>query len=73
MEIAQDEYQKRRHIFEFCNWINEKLYELELKPNFEELYFEKKGNRIMIRQKRIKGFVWRLSVFIYHGKRSKST
>lgn len=43
MDIAQEEYQIKRHIFEFSNWINERLYELDQKSNTEELYFERKG------------------------------
>lgn len=41
--IPTAEYERRRHAFELCTWINSKLLELEAKENFDELYFERKG------------------------------
>lgn len=41
--ISTAEYEKRRHAFELCAWINSKLLELKTKENFDELYFERKG------------------------------
>lgn len=41
--ISTAEYEKRRHAFELCAWINSKLLELEAKENFDELYFKRKG------------------------------
>ena len=43
MSITKTEYEQRRHIFDFCTWINEKMLELEKEPNFDEIYFERKN------------------------------
>ena len=43
MSITKIEYEQRRHIFDFCAWINEKMVELENEPNFDEIYFERKN------------------------------
>lgn len=43
MDILQNDYEQRRHIFDFCRWINQKLYDLEQEPDFERLYFERTG------------------------------
>jgi hypothetical protein len=42
MPITKIEYEQRRHVFDFCTWINEKMLELEDQPNFDEIYFERK-------------------------------
>ncbi len=41
--ISINDYEQRRHIFDFCRWINQKLYNLEKERDFETLYFERKG------------------------------
>jgi hypothetical protein len=46
LDISTQDYEKRRTSFELCTWINEQLHELEKEPNFEELYFERKGHNI---------------------------
>jgi hypothetical protein len=46
MPITKTEYEQRRHIFDFCTWINERMLELENEPNFDETYFERK-NRLV--------------------------
>lgn len=46
VNIAHGEYEKRRHAFELCQWINEKLAELEHSGNFDLLYFERKGKNV---------------------------
>lgn len=46
VNIAQSEYEKRRHAFELCQWINEKLNELKRSGRFDELYFERKGRNV---------------------------
>jgi hypothetical protein len=46
MDILQSEYEQRRHIFDFCRWLNQKLHDLEQESNFEELYFERTGANI---------------------------
>jgi hypothetical protein len=43
MDIPTQEYQEKRHIFEFCRWINQTLRTAEHEANFEELYFERTG------------------------------
>jgi hypothetical protein len=43
MDILQTDYEQRRHIFDFCRWINQKLYDLEQDPDFEKLYLERLG------------------------------
>ena len=44
MNLQKDDYQQRRQVFEFCGWIHEKLIQLSQEPDFEELYFERKGD-----------------------------
>lgn len=46
MDIFDDDYQQKRHIFDFCRWINQKLGDLNKEPNFEELYFERLGGNV---------------------------
>ncbi len=41
--IPKSEYETRRHTFELCSWINDKLRKLEATGNFDKLYFERKG------------------------------
>jgi hypothetical protein len=41
MDIPTQEYQERRHIFDYCRWINQTLRTAEHDANFEELYFER--------------------------------
>jgi hypothetical protein len=43
MDISKDDYEQRRHIFDFCRWVNQKLYDLEQEADFETLYFERTG------------------------------
>jgi hypothetical protein len=46
MNITTTEYQQRRHVFELCKWINEKLAEMEAYTDFETIYFERKGENV---------------------------
>ncbi len=43
MDILEHDYQQKRHIFDFCRWINQKLDDLNQEPNFDQLYFERIG------------------------------
>jgi hypothetical protein len=43
MDIPTQEYQERRHIFEFCRWINQTLRTAEHEADFNKLYFERTG------------------------------
>jgi hypothetical protein len=46
MDISASEYEQSRSSFELCNWINSKLRDLEQADNFEEDYFERRGQNI---------------------------
>ena len=46
MDISNSEYEQPRSIFQLCDWINSKLHDLEQVDNFEERYFERKGENI---------------------------
>ena len=46
MDIPLSEYEQPRSIHELCNWINIKLRDLEQLPDFEERYFERRGQYI---------------------------
>jgi hypothetical protein len=46
MNISTTEYEQRRHVFELCKWINEKLSEMETHPDFETIYFERQGTNV---------------------------
>lgn len=46
MNIPTTEYEQRRHIFDHCKWINEKLAEMETFPNFDTIYFERQGKNV---------------------------
>ncbi len=41
MDITEDDYKRERHIFVFCRWINQKLYDLEKEPDFYKRFFER--------------------------------
>jgi hypothetical protein len=43
MDIVRDDYEERRHIFDFCRWINQKLSSLEQDSDFRSIYFERTG------------------------------
>jgi hypothetical protein len=44
MDIATDDYQQRRHVFDLCRWINEKLASMKELPNFDTIYLERTGD-----------------------------
>lgn len=46
MDISPQEYEQPRTIFELCDWVNRKLRDLEQVPDFEERYFERRGQHI---------------------------
>lgn len=46
MNISNDEYEQRRQIFDSFLWIQQKLNILRQEPDFEEKYFERKGNNL---------------------------
>lgn len=46
MNIPASEYESRRHAFDLCRWINEKLRQMEERSNFDEVYFERKGENV---------------------------
>lgn len=46
MKIPNSEYEKARSVFELCQWVNSKLYDLEKRPAFYELYFERRGQNV---------------------------
>jgi hypothetical protein len=46
MNISTIEYEQRRHVFDLCKWINEKLAEMETFPDFETIYFERQGTNV---------------------------
>ncbi len=46
MDISNDEYEQKRLIFDSHQWLQEKLNLLQEESNFEESYFERKGNNI---------------------------
>jgi len=41
--IADSEYEERRHIFDMWRWINVKLCEMEATPDFDESYHLQKA------------------------------
>jgi hypothetical protein len=43
MNISTTEYEQRRHVFDLCRWINEKLEEMQALPDFETIYFERQA------------------------------
>ena len=43
MNISTTEYERRRHVFDLCKWINEKLEEMQALPDFETIYFERQA------------------------------
>lgn len=43
MNLQEEEYEQKRQVFRFCGWIHEKFIQLSHEPDFEELYFERKG------------------------------
>jgi hypothetical protein len=46
VDIPASEYEQRRSIFQLCDWINSKLRDLEERTDFEERYFERRGQNI---------------------------
>lgn len=40
------EFEKRRNVFEMCEWINAKFKEMEQQENFDTIYFERKGQNV---------------------------
>ncbi len=46
MDIPLTEYERCRSIHELCQWINDKLRALEQLPDFEERYFERRGQYV---------------------------
>ncbi len=46
MNIPTIEYEQKRHVFELCKWINEKLAEMDTFPDFDTIYFERKGENV---------------------------
>jgi len=44
--ISQEEYEQRRHIFDFCQWLQTKFSKLQEYKNFDEIFFERKGRDI---------------------------
>jgi hypothetical protein len=46
VDIPASEYEQRRSIFQLCDWINSKLRDLEECNDFEERYFERRGQNI---------------------------
>jgi hypothetical protein len=46
MDIPLPEYEQPRTIFELCQWVNSKLRALERFADFEERYFERRGQLI---------------------------
>jgi hypothetical protein len=46
MDISINEYEERRHVFDFCKWINEKFTEMQTYPDFDTIYFERRGTNV---------------------------
>jgi hypothetical protein len=46
MNILASEYEQSRSVFQLCDWINSKLRDLEQADDFEEVYFERRGQNI---------------------------
>jgi hypothetical protein len=46
VDIPALEYEQHRNIFQLCDWINDKLHGLKQYPDFEERYFERRGQNI---------------------------
>jgi hypothetical protein len=46
MNIPSTEYTQPRTLFQHCEWINQKLQELQTTPEFYVAYFERKGMNI---------------------------
>jgi hypothetical protein len=46
MDITPLEYTQRRSLFQHCDWVNQKLRDLETTPKFYESYLERKGLNI---------------------------
>lgn len=46
MDIPTSEYESRRHAFDLCRWINDQLRVAESESNFDEIYWEQKGENV---------------------------
>ena len=46
MDIPDSEYEKRRHAFDLCRWINDQFRQMKEASNFYEVYFERKGKNV---------------------------
>ncbi len=46
MDISVQEYEKKRTTFELCEWLNDKLAEMERDSDFEEIYFRQDGKPV---------------------------
>jgi len=46
MNILTTEYEQRRHVFDFCKWINDKCAEMQTLPDFETIYLERQGKNV---------------------------
>lgn len=44
--IETKEFEQERDVFDMCRWINEKLADMEKQPDFDTLYFERKGTNV---------------------------
>ena len=45
-QISAEEFSKKRSVFKFCNWLKEKFSEMGELDNFDEIYFERKGDYV---------------------------
>lgn len=46
MNIDTNEYEQKRHVFDLCRWINDKMAEMYSLPDFDTIYLEReKRNR----------------------------
>ena len=45
-QISAEEFSKKRSVFELCNWLKEKISEMDELYDFDEIYFEMKGENV---------------------------
>ena len=46
MDIPDAEYEKRRHAFELCRWINDQFRQMEGTGSLSAIYAERKGKNV---------------------------
>lgn len=43
MEIQKETYEQKRQLLKFCDWIHNEFVQLNQEPDFEKIYFERRG------------------------------